>query len=111
MLHVLITVLMRRVDSSFRELWCEMVAHFEARRAPPVRTGVQHRHLSISDRPVMSFARRLQGAVSECATGFCNSIGVASGAATVSLTGLPEHATAAPLQASDSGRHPIRTYS
>ena len=58
-----------------------------------------------------SFARRLQGAVSECATGFCVSIGVASGAATLSLTGLPGHATAALLRAKDSGRHPIRTYS
>jgi len=49
--------------------------------------------------------------VSECATGFCVSIGVAYGAATVSLTGIPEHATAALVQAKGSGRHPLRTYS
>ena len=49
--------------------------------------------------------------MSERATGFCVSIGVASGAAALSLTGLPGHATAALLRAKDSGRHPIRTYS
>ncbi len=70
-------------------------------RVPPKRTP----------EGAYSFARRLQGAVSECATGFCVSVGVASGAATLSLTGLPEHATAALLQAKDSGVHPIRTYS